>query len=403
MLQQTQQPNGGGGDPQAANMQARSLILANAVDMWLPIAAGTIAGGGTQTNVAPRNVGLIKRFVIEITGTFTTSGAAGDNVVLTNLGLANVLSNVTFTDLSNQTRINTYGWHLMALATARRQAVFGAAFTSDNAMGYGVNYAAAAGAGAIAGVNSTAATVAGAGTVQNFRVFYEVPITYGDFDLRGAIFANIVNATMNLAFTFTNTFCAATATDVTPAVYLSASANVGALSLLTYTVYQNFLDQIPVDPRSGTYILPALDMATAYLLNYTSVTPLVNAVDNPISYSNFRNFMSTYVVLRDGVAPWVGTAAFVNYWALQAANYTNIFKVGPHVVKLWEREMIGDDFPLGTWYFSHRLKPISTVQYGNMQLIINPVGLNAAAVAFVGWESLAIVSQITNAGSLYGV
>jgi hypothetical protein len=172
-------------------------------------------------------------------------------------------------------------------------------------------------------------------------------------------------------------------------VYLSASANVGALSLLTYTVYQNFLDQIPVDPRSGTYILPALDMATAYLLNYTSVTPLVNAVDNPISYSNFRNFMSTYVVLRDGVAPWVGTAAFVNYWALQAANYTNIFKVGPHVVKLWEREMIGDDFPLGTWYFSHRLKPISTVQYGNMQL--------------VGWESLAIVSQITNAGSLYGV
>lgn len=403
MLQQTQQPNGGGGDPQAANMQARSLILANAVDMWLPIAAGTIAGLGTQTNVAPRNVGLIKRFVIEITGRFTTSGAAGDNVVLTNLGLANVLSNITFTDLSNQTRINTYGWHLMALATARRQAVFGASFTSDNAMGYGVNYAAAAGAGAIAGVNSTAATVAGTGTVQNFRVFYEVPITYGDFDLRGAIFANIVNATMNLAFTFTPTFCAATATDVTGTVYLSASANIGALSLLTYTVYQNFLDQIPVDPRSGTYILPALDMATAYLLNYTSVTPLVNAVDNPISYSNFRNFMSTYVVLRDGVAPWVGTAAFVNYWALQAANYTNIFKVGPHVVKLWEREMIGDDFPLGTWYFSHRLKPISTVQYGNMQLILNPVGLNAAAVAFVGWESLAIVSQITNAGSLYGV
>jgi hypothetical protein len=402
MLQQTQQPNGSGGNPQAANMAARSLILANAIDMWLPIAAGTVAALGATVNVAPRNVGLIKRFVIEISGRLTTSGAAGDNVVLTNLGLANVLSNITFTDLSNQQRINTYGWHLMALATARRQAVFGAAFTSDNTMGYGVNYVAAAGAGSLAGVNSTAATVAGTGTVQNFRVFYEVPISYGDFDLRGAIFANVVNATMNLAFTVTPTFVAATGTDVTNTVYLSASANIGAVSLLTYTVYQNFLDQIPTDPKTGP-ILPVLDLATAYLLNYTSVTPLVNAVDNPISYSNFRNFMSTFIVLRDGVAPWVGTAAFVNYWALQAANYTNIFKADPYLVKLWEREMIGDDFPLGTWYFSHRLKPISTVQYGNMQLIINPVGLNAAAVAFVGWEALAIVSQITNAGALYGV
>jgi len=399
-----QQPmaNTGGGNPQAANMAARSLILANAIDMWLPIASGTISGLGVTTNVAPRNVGLIKRFVIEIFGKFTTSGAAGDNVTLTNLGLANVLSNVTFTDLSNQQRVNTYGWHLMALATARRQAVFGAAFTSDNTMGYGNNHPAAAGTGAIAGVNSTASTVAGTGTVQNFRVFYEVPISYGDFDLRGAIFANVVNATMNLAFTFTPTFCAATTTDVTNTVYLSASANIGTLSGITYTVYQNFLDQLPTDPKTGP-VLPTLDLATAYLLNYTSVTPLVNAVDNPISYSNFRNFMSTYVVLRDGVAPWIGTEAFINYWALQAANYTNIFKADAYLVKLWERQTIGDDFPIGTYYFSHRLKPISTVQYGNMQLILNPTGLNAAAVAYVGWESLAIVSQITNAGALYGV
>jgi len=148
-------------------------------------------------------------------------------------------------------------------------------------------------------------------------------------------------------------------------------------------------------------VLPGLDLATAYLLNFTNVTPLVNAQDNPVPYANFRNFLSTTVVLdNNGV---LGTGTEINYFSLQSANYTNIWKIDPFLGKLWEREIMQDDFPLGNYYFDHRRKPISTVQYGNMQLIINPVGLNAAAVAYVGWEALAIVSQITNAGSLYGV
>jgi len=367
-----------------ANMQARQLILANAVDMWLPIASGAIAAIGNTVNVPLRNVGLIKRLVIKITGNIAQGAAETQN--LTTLGLANVLSNVTFTDLANQQRVNTSGWHLTHLATARRQFAFGAAYTSDTPFGYGSKFK----------VQSAVAAVT---TVQPFTVFYEVPISYGDFDLRGAIYASVVNATMNLAFTINPTFGVATGANATLAVYQSTTAQLPLVTALNYTVYQNFLDQLPMTQQGP--VLPGLDLATAYLLNFTNVTPLVNAQDNPVPYANFRNFLSTTVVLdNNGV---LGTGTEINYFSLQSANYTNIWKIDPFLGKLWEREIMQDDFPLGNYYFDHRRKPISTVQYGNMQLIINPVGLNAAAVAYVGWEALAIVSQITNAGSLYGV
>jgi hypothetical protein len=372
------------GNAAAANMQARQLILGNAVDMWLPIASGAIAAVGNTINVPVRNVGLIKRLVIEISGNIAQSAAETHN--LTEMGGANVLSNVTFTDLSNQQRINTPGWHLTHLATARRQMAFGAAFTSDTPFGYGAKFNVQ---------RFTSAVTA----IQPFKVFVEVPISYGDFDLRGAIYAGVVNATMNLAFTINPNFDVATGADATLAVYQSTTAALANITGLTYTVYQNFLDQLPM--TSNGPVLPGLDLATAYLLNSTVLTPLVNGQDNPVPYSNFRNFLSTIAILNNNGV--LGSGGDVVYWALQSANFTNIWKADPFLVKLWEREIINDDFPRGVYYFDHRKKPISTVQYGNMQLLLNPTGLNAAAQLLVGWEALAIISQITNAGSLYGV
>jgi len=193
------------------------LILANAVDMWLPIASGAIAAIGNTVNVPLRNVGLIKRLVIKITGNIAQGAAETQN--LTTLGLANVLSNVTFTDLANQQRVNTSGWHLTHLATARRQFAFGAAYTSDTPFGYGSKFK----------VQSAVAAVT---TVQPFTVFYEVPISYGDFDLRGAIYASVVNATMNLAFTINPTFGVATGANATLAVYQSTTAQLPLVTAL---------------------------------------------------------------------------------------------------------------------------------------------------------------------------
>jgi hypothetical protein len=372
-------------DPNVVNINARNMVLNNAINMWQQIYSGVVAAPvpGAVVNIPLRNVGLIKRLVVEITANLT-QGAA-ETQTRTKYGPANTLSNITLTDLSNQTRINTTGWHMHLLATARRQGAFGAAFTNDSPVSIGSNFP----------VISAPSSFT---TVQPMRMFYEIPLAYGDYDLRGAIFANVVNATMNLQLTVNPNFFVGTGVDATLAAYQSSTAQAGTLTNFTITVYQNYLDQIPMSNQGP--ILPMLDLSTAYLLNNTAVTGLAVNQDTPIPYANFRNFMST-IAIYDNQALNKGTD--VNYWSIQSANYTNILKYDPFMSSLLTREIIGDDFPDGTYYFDHRQKPISTVQYGNMQLIANLSNVaGGASQILVGYEALALINMITRAGSLYG-
>lgn len=375
---------------QAQNMLARNLIIDRSIELTQSIFTQTSAGGavgqvvGTVINVPVRNVGLIKRFIIEVTGNVTQGAAETQNQ--TKWGIANLFSQVVFTDLSNQTRVNTTGWHLHALATARRQATYGAAFPSDSPSQIGSNF-------------SVISALPAVTTVKPFRMFYEVPLAYGDFDFRGAIYANVVNATMNLQLTVNPNFFVASTGNPTQAVYQSTTAQLGILSSLVVNVYQQYMDQIPMGQNGA--ILPQMDLSTAYLLNSTQILGLSVGQDVPIPYANFRNFMSTFAMYDNAGVLNKGTD--VNYWALQSANYTNLWKLDPFIASLFTRNTINDDFPDGTYYFNHRAKPISTIQYGNMQLVINPsVVTGATSQVLIGTESLAAINQIVAAGSLYG-
>lgn len=384
--------NAAGGAMQQAQQQnqlARQLIIDRAIEMTQQINSQTFAGGavgqvvGTQINIPIRNVGFIKRFIVKITGNIT-QGAA-ETQTQTKLGISNLFNQIVFTDLSNQTRINTSGWHMHALASVRRQAVFGAAYTTDSPVAFGNNF-------------SVVKAPASVTTVQPFSMYYEIPITYGDFDFRGGIYANVVNATMNLQLTINPNFFVASGADATLAAYQSSTAQLGILSGVTVTTYQQYLDQIPMGQNGA--ILPMMDISTAYLLNNTSITGLTPSLDIPIPYANFRNFMSTLAVYDNNGVLNVGTD--INYWALQSANFTNIWKIDPNTAALFLREVLGDDAPPGMYYFNHRAKPISTIQYGNMQLVINPITAVAASTVLVGYEALAAINQIVAAGSLYG-
>src|SRR5215469_3661748 len=108
MLGQGASGNGGGQQMSAeqVNDLNRRAVIKQGMNMWLPIYTATLSGtlAGQIINVPVRNVGLIKRFLIYITGSFAQG--AVETQSLTKQGLSNVLSNVTFTDLSNQQRIN---------------------------------------------------------------------------------------------------------------------------------------------------------------------------------------------------------------------------------------------------------------------------------------------------------
>src|SRR5208337_474576 len=173
--------------PNDVNMAARNAVLASAIDMMQPIYTTTLAGAipGQVLNIPLRNVGLIKKLIVQVSFDITQVG--GETHTLTPLGLSNIFSNITFTDLSNQQRINTTGWHVHLLACARRQAIFGSAFTTDSpaagtqALPYGL--------GSNYDVIYSPAVVT---TIQHCNMFFEIPLAYSDYDLRGAIYASVV-------------------------------------------------------------------------------------------------------------------------------------------------------------------------------------------------------------------
>ena len=373
--------------PAQQNALARDLVLRTAIEMKQSIDARTLTGvvPGQTISVPVRNVGLIKKFIVSVE--FDIAAAAAETLTRSTFGPANILSQVVFTDLSNQTRVNTTGWHLHMLASARRASVFGAAYSTDTPTGFGSDVT----------VVKAPASVVGAGT-QKVRMFYEIPLAYGDYDLRGAVYANVVNATAQLQLTVNpNLVVGSGASDVLAVYKSSSGSDKGVITNFKINTYQVYLDQLPMNGAQP--ILPMLDISTAYTLNNTAMTGLAASQDNAIPYANFREFMSTIVVFdQQGT---LNAGSDVNFFALQAANYSNIFKLDAHTAALETRNEIGNDFPKGSYYFNHRKRPISTLQFGNMQLIVNPSSVaGAASQLLVGFEALALINMVTQAGSL---
>jgi hypothetical protein len=422
----------------AANMAARQLIVNQAIDLTLPIAQGTLSyASGTPTvlNIPVRPVGLVKRFWIEISGIFNSTAGT---MTRTPIGMPNLLSSVVFTDLSNQVRVSTTGWHLHYLATVRRQLALGAAFVSTDTAGIGNNW------------GSPAAIVSGDQGLMNspitftqtatpFRWFWEVPISYSDTDLTGAVWANTINAQCNLQIVLNPSFFVVTASDPTLAGFISSAAlatNIPTITSINYTIYQNCLDQLPVNPQTNNVVLPVLDLEYAYLLLNTNVNNLSANQNQAIPYANWRSFLSTFLLWDNFGYATKPVGSDVTSIALQTANFTNTFQLDPYIVALLTRTKINADLPasmtgqtmngglvggpsgntpVGTvgassntgitmYYIDTRNKPVNTVQYGNMQLLFQPSTVQGtSSQLLIGYESLALQGAMQQAGSIYQV
>lgn len=386
--------------PAQQNGLARNLILRGgqvgntyfppAIDVWQPqnpILPSSPAPGSVLTfNL--RNVGLVKRLVVQFKATVTAG--ATTTQTLSKLGLANFISNITFFDLGNNQRINTTGWHLTAVSSAKRRRVFAAAYTSDTPLGYGNNNNR---------VMFAPATIAANGNSEiDFQL--EIPFVKNDTDLRGAIYADVTQAVMQCQITLNpNMFVTSTA-DATLAMYQSGGTDLASLSGLTFQVYQNYLDQLPRDPNSGAPILPNQDIGTAYLLNNTaSGLPVVNQ-DNGAAFVNARTYESVaFIYDNNGTLNVNGSD--LNYIQLQSANFTNILNLNGKMISLMERNVIQDDFPAGMHYLDFRHRPVDTNQFGNMQLVLNPSSVGgSAAVFYYGWEAYGIIGLVNQGGSI---
>jgi len=372
-------------NPVMDNMARRQIVLGNSVKMTQLISSQTVNPANQNIlNIAPRNVGLILGFIVEVSGGVTNGATNGAN--RTGLGSSNIVQNVTFTDLNNIQRINTKGSFLSILNSAKQGFGFGGAYAPNLPMGYGNNWA----------PFEAPATIAATAT-GNLRHTYYVPLAYSSADLRGAIYAAIVNATMNLQITLSTSaeLGVATGADAFSAVYVG-NDNIAWTNSVTVNVYQIYLDQLPVS--AGGPVLPMMDLNTIYDLKFTTQTGLAAGQDFPVPYANFRQFLSTTPIFNNGGQYNVGSD--VNYWALQAANNTQLKRVSANLAALEARQTFMADPPPGVYYFDHRDKPIDTISFGNMELVLNASTVNAGAQLIVGYESFQTPQATAIAGSL---
>jgi len=368
-----------------ANAVARQNIIMNGVERMQQIySAGINPANQTIVNIVPQNVGLIRGFLVKVQGTISNGGAG--TLTRTQFGASNVLRNIGFTDTNNQVRHATQGWHLGLVNSAKQPLVFGAAYAPNVPVNYGNNF----------DVQTAATTIATTadGAVQ---FYYYVPLSYGKYDLRGAMYAGVVNAVAQLSLEINPTPCVNAGVDATLAVYSGTTASGWkAATNVTITVWQDYIDQLPMS--GGQPVLPQQDMQTLYQLNTTSLTGMVAAQDFGIPFANFRNFLSTVVVYDNAGVLNAGTD--INYFALQTANSSNIWKYGPEEAALFARTTFMADPPLGTYYFDSRGKPISTQQWGNTQITVNPSAVTAGAQFLVAYEYFSQASQVVFSGSL---
>lgn len=381
------------------NMAQRQAVLRSAVHMRQQIAAGTITPSSNPTiNVSPRFVGLGMRFIVEVLATINNTG--GTTINATDFNLANLIQQVQVVDLNNYTRIQTIGAHLALLATAKRKRPYGATANWNNTYTVG-------GANNLSQMLDTppaywpvfqGPTSIGAGTNGTVRGVFEIPLAYSDDDLRGAIYLNVVNSTANIQITFNTNAVGATTADTTFALYNGAAGTAGTITSLSYVIYQEYLDQLPI--ANGRVILPVLDLSTVYELKNTNFTALTQNQDFPIPFSNFRDFLSTFLIFNHDGGSGRTTGTDVNYFALQSANFTNLWKQDALLCAQLAREHVPYDLPAGTYYFPSRRRPISTTQYGNMEIILNASTVGASPYVQALWEDFALQNTLVTAGSL---
>jgi P3 major capsid protein len=373
-----------------------------------------ISGGGNfvpantpQITITPSNVGLLLGFWVEVQ--LTVSNTSGFPIQLTDLGPANALAQIQLNDLQNNTRIQCPGW-LVALSNSVRNhgQPFGSAMPHNTATDSPINW------GSVFANQISAPSQIATGTSGVVTMWYYVPVAYSDEDLRGVIYINVLNSTVQLILNFAGnggtvgqngvTICQSFAGDGTQAVYQATNAGA-TLANVTQTnalvnIWQVFYDSIPKDPKYGL-LVPVIDASTVYELKQTTLSAIVANQDFPYQYPNYRDILSTFLVYVNNPTGGVRTGGVdMNYLQLLTANFTAIWKKTPALVALETRNLIGTDMPPGMYYLNTRRKPINSTQFGNIQIIINPLTANAGAYLMVGIEDFAVQQALSIAGSL---
>lgn len=382
----------------AQSMQVRQDILANAIPVFQSVRSGSMtyaAGSPTVVNILASNTGLIRRFRLEISGTI--NAASTYTATPTMFGLANLLSNVQFTDQNNRLRINTSGIHLHLAAGEKKRRPFGSAMVASTGLsdptGIGANFP----------VNLTTGVVTGT-TAKSFTFVFEIPVVNSNTDLSGAIYANQVTSNNQIQFTLNPNFFAYSSDPFNAGYMMSAAlgTSLPTLTNLTWTLYQDFLDQLPTD-NTGFAVLPQQDINWALVYQMINPGVQVAGVDNLYALPPF-NVYQNIMLFWDNYGYGSVVGGDLTYIKVQISN--------TYVLRQWDalmnaiamRDILGADLPAAAsssggafsgavYNLDFRHKPLSVNQMSSTNIVFRPSTVESGASLNIGQEYLWYANQ----------
>lgn len=372
----------------AANMQARAYLLSQSFDVKQQVDSQTFVPSARNVyDVSGTNVGIVKGFVVRVVARIKNNHATG-SVSLTDFGIANLLKQVTYYDPNNQRHIETSGWHIAMINTIKGQKPFGSSTPTDSPIKYGDNY----------DIINAPETIE-AGATATVVMHYWIPLAYSDTDLSGAVFANVAQSKQRLRLEFATNATAFVGDTENPleAVYTGEGAGACELEEISYTCYQHYLDQLPVN--NGQYVVPSIDLSTIYLLENTVQAGLTPNADFAVQYGNLYRYLSTIAIFDNG-GTFTEKGTDVNYLAQRTANFSDYRKATPDTWNLETRKLIGTDLPPAVYLAENRNRPIYTLQTGNQTFVINPKTVNQNARLILAYESFVTATHLVNIGTI---
>lgn len=340
------------------NLMMRQALLQSAPRMRKNLGTfGGASGGGVvggTTRVKLFNVGITTKIVLDVVITLDIGTAIATPSPKAPF---NAINRIKLTDFDGTDRVNSSGYQLWVAQCVRNQVPYGYNNGSQSAVL----------------TSPVVPTAVGAGQTMRYQI--EVPLAFDENrDLRGALLTQTSVGEAYLNIDWNPSFYTNANAD---SVYNGAGTTTVTNVSISVNVYQHYL--LPQN-IGGQVPLPALDLMTVYELAgaLKSSDNLAAGQEKLLNYPNVRSVIGAYFnYVNNGVM----NAAPTDMTKFRLiANGNNVLREYLPTDKLFDqrRYMIEDaDLRVGTYFETHRDKPIETALYGNVQYGLTPSTVNA--------------------------
>lgn len=351
------------------NAAMRAQLLATSPRQRKKIAT-VGAEAGQTSRIKLFNVGVVTKLLISVTAALTIGVATA---TASPAAPYNMIKRIQVTDYNGTDRVNMSGFMLYIVNSLRSSRLWG-----QN------NSAAAASVLAVPNVPTAVGNA-------NLEFMLEIPFAYDVEnhilqlqDLRGAMLmqTTVGEAYLNIDWTdnlITNGNDSAVYNGAGTTTVVGNGANY-----ITCNVWQDFLLPQAVGP-AGQVALPQMDLNTVYELNGNIVTSdnIVAGQEKLIQYPNVRAVMGAYFFYTDNSL----YAQTIQDFTLRVNGSTDLEENNLKTKLLDQRLRLGSDTQAGVFFNDHRMKPIETQLYGNVEMAFEPSAVTAAPSFEVGFES----------------